>query len=209
MECHFKLLSLYKNNNLVFHVFNIYLNLNNAPRRLYLLVTFRISSFCFHLNPVIFKFGFPGGAVVKNAPASTRDRRCGLDPWVGKIDPLEEEVATHSSILSWRIPWTEEPVHGVTNSWTQLSYWTCTYNKAGPSEKHWPIFRWWSLLCGKSCILVLEKSILMQLNLSHTIINSKSWNAKKYMVVLTPTVSIHLWKLTSVKIKSFLITDTV
>ena len=110
MECHFKLLSLYKNNNLVFHVFNIYLNLNNAPRRLYLLVTFRISSFCFHLNPVIFKFGFPGGAVVKNAPASTRDRRCGLDPWVGKIDPLEEEMATHSSILSWRIPWTEEPV---------------------------------------------------------------------------------------------------
>ena len=100
-------------------------------------------------------------------------------------------------------------VHGFTNSWTQLSYWTCTYNKAGPSEKHWPIFRWWSLLYGKSCILVLEKSILMQLNLSHTIINSKSWNAKKYMVVLTPTVSIHLWKLTSVKIKSFLITDTV
>ena len=87
MECHFKLLSLYKNNNLVFHVFNIYLNLNNAPRRLYLLVTFRISSFCFHLNPIIFKFGFPGGTVVKNAPASTRDRRCGLDSWVGKIDP--------------------------------------------------------------------------------------------------------------------------
>ena len=25
-------------------------------------------------------------------------------------DPLEEEIATHSSILAWRIPWTEEPV---------------------------------------------------------------------------------------------------
>jgi len=32
----------------------------------------------------------------------------GFDPWVGKI-PLEKEMATHSSILTWRIPWTEEP----------------------------------------------------------------------------------------------------
>ena len=31
-----------------------------------------------------------------------------FDPWVGKI-PLEEEMATHSSILTWEIPWTEEP----------------------------------------------------------------------------------------------------
>ena len=32
--------------------------------------------------------------------------------WVhslGEEDPLEEEMATHSSILAWRIPWTEEP----------------------------------------------------------------------------------------------------
>ena len=32
--------------------------------------------------------------------------------WVqsqGREDPLEEDVATHSSILAWRIPWTEEP----------------------------------------------------------------------------------------------------
>ena len=35
-------------------------------------------------------------------------RRLGFDPWVGKI-PLEEGMATHSSILAWRIPWTEEP----------------------------------------------------------------------------------------------------
>ena len=28
---------------------------------------------------------------------------------LGREDPLEEEVATHSSILAWRIPWTEEP----------------------------------------------------------------------------------------------------
>ena len=31
-----------------------------------------------------------------------------FNPWVGK-NPLEKEMATHSSILAWRIPWTEEP----------------------------------------------------------------------------------------------------
>ena len=43
---------------------------------------------------------------------------------LGQEDPLEEKMATHSSILSWEIPWTEEPgglVHGITKSQTQLS----------------------------------------------------------------------------------------
>ena len=42
---------------------------------------------------------------VKNPPAM-------LETWVpslGQEDPLEEGMATHSSTLSWRIPWTEEP----------------------------------------------------------------------------------------------------
>ena len=30
-------------------------------------------------------------------------------PFLGREDPLEKEMATHSSILAWRIPWTEEP----------------------------------------------------------------------------------------------------
>ena len=34
--------------------------------------------------------------------------RLGFDPWVGKI-PLEKSMATHSSVLAWTIPWTEEP----------------------------------------------------------------------------------------------------
>ena len=41
---------------------------------------------------------------------------------LGQEDPLEEEMATHSSILAWRIPWTEEPGRlqsmGVTKSRT-------------------------------------------------------------------------------------------
>ena len=48
--------------------------------------------------------------VVKNPPAKAGDiRETGVVPgWVGKI-PLEESTAAHSSVLAWRIPWTEEP----------------------------------------------------------------------------------------------------
>ena len=38
---------------------------------------------------------------------------------LGQEDPLKEDMATHSSILTWKIPWTEEPdglVHGITKS---------------------------------------------------------------------------------------------
>ena len=35
-------------------------------------------------------------------------RRCSFDP-PGREDPLEKEMTTHSSILAWEIPWTEEP----------------------------------------------------------------------------------------------------
>ena len=46
--------------------------------------------------------------MVKNPPANARDARdLGLIP--GQEDPLEKEMATHSSILAWKIPWTEEP----------------------------------------------------------------------------------------------------
>ena len=43
--------------------------------------------------------GFPGGV-------------SGKEPWVqslGQEDPLQKAMATHSSVLAWRIPWTEDP----------------------------------------------------------------------------------------------------
>ena len=43
--------------------------------------------------------------LVKNVPAMQETRIQFLD----QEDPLEKEIATHSSILAWRIPWTEEP----------------------------------------------------------------------------------------------------
>ena len=46
--------------------------------------------------------GFPGGSVGKNLETQM---------WVESLgrDPLEEDIATHSSTLAWRTPWTEEP----------------------------------------------------------------------------------------------------
>ena len=49
--------------------------------------------------------GFPDGSVVKNPPAVQETRVQSL-VWE---DSLEEEMAVHSSVLAWRIPWTEEP----------------------------------------------------------------------------------------------------
>ena len=46
--------------------------------------------------------------VVKNSPANVGDIK-DLGSIPGSEDPLEKEMATHSSILAWRIPWTEEP----------------------------------------------------------------------------------------------------
>ena len=52
--------------------------------------------------------GFPGGSVIKNLPANAGESR-DLGSIPGQEDPLEEEMATHSSILAWKFPWTEEP----------------------------------------------------------------------------------------------------
>ena len=43
--------------------------------------------------------------MVKNPPANVKN----TDSNPGQEDPLETDMATHSSILAWKIPWTEEP----------------------------------------------------------------------------------------------------
>ena len=60
------------------------------------------------------KLGFPGGS-------DGKDSACKQEIWVqtlGQEDPLEKGMATHSSILVWRIPWTEEP-GGLKSMWSQ------------------------------------------------------------------------------------------
>ena len=68
--------------------------------------------------------GFPDGTVVKSLPANA-------ETWVRSLgweDLLEWEMAPYSSVLAWKIPWTEEPcvptVHGTVKSWTRLRDWT-------------------------------------------------------------------------------------
>ena len=48
--------------------------------------------------------GFPRDSVVKNLPVQEM-----LNRSLGLEDPLEKEMVTQSSILAWKIPWTEEP----------------------------------------------------------------------------------------------------
>ena len=65
-----------------------------------------LPSLCIHAHlQFVPLLGFPGGSTVKNLPAKRKT-------WVwslGGEDPLEKGLATHSSILAWRIPWTEKP----------------------------------------------------------------------------------------------------
>ena len=49
--------------------------------------------------------GFPGGLDGKESACNARERVRSLS----REDPLKKGMATHSSIVAWRIPWTEEP----------------------------------------------------------------------------------------------------
>ena len=78
------------------------------------------------------------GAMVKNPPAMQETQETQVQTLDGE-DPLEKEMATHSSILAWKIPWTETlatvcyslllkpaTVCGVAKNLTWLSNWACT-----------------------------------------------------------------------------------
>ena len=67
--------------------------------------------------------GFPGGASGKEPACQSRTKRqvllvCSL----GWEDPLQEGKATHSSILAWRIPWTEEPSGLQSIGWQRVGH---------------------------------------------------------------------------------------
>ena len=76
----------------------------------------------------IIRGAFPMAQQIKNPPALQETRIWSL----GQEDALEEGKATQSTILAWRIPWTEEPrglqFMGSQRSRTQLSDWACIYH---------------------------------------------------------------------------------
>ena len=55
-----------------------------------------------------YKGGFPSGLGVENLPAMQESQEIKVR-FLGQEDPLKEGMAIHSSVLAWRIPWTEEP----------------------------------------------------------------------------------------------------
>ena len=65
----------------------------------------KIGSWLAEKDHVMTCLGFPGGSVVKNLPAIQEMQV----RFLGGEDPLEREMAMHSSILAWEIPRTEEP----------------------------------------------------------------------------------------------------
>ena len=100
------------------------------------------------------KTGFPGGSAAKNLPAMLEM----LVQSLGKEDLLGKEMAIHSSILVWEIPWIEEPIRLQTmgsQSRTQLSAPTCTHiltHTYTPKDGKW----------NKSGLLDTVRSLLIQ-----------------------------------------------
>ena len=60
----------------------------------------------------------PVAQAVKNLPAMQETRVQSL----GREDPLEKGMATHSSILAWEIPWTEEPGRLQSMGWQRVRH---------------------------------------------------------------------------------------
>ena len=61
--------------------------------------------FIYHCHKMLYNHGFPGAQRLNTLPVMQ-------ETWVRSLvweDPLEKEMATHFSILTWRIPWIEEP----------------------------------------------------------------------------------------------------
>ena len=90
---------------------------------------FKLEKFC-HLEiflgiQLYINSGFPDGSVVKNPLAMQETQETQVRS-LGGEDPLEKEMATHTSILVWRIPWTTQSytdcvVRGIARSQTRLS----------------------------------------------------------------------------------------
>ena len=84
---------------------------SNSPSKLQLCVPF--SRICWSVSFILY-VGLLGGLAVKNLPANAGDEGSILRS--GRF--LETEMATHSSISVWEIPWTEEP-GGLQSMWSQ------------------------------------------------------------------------------------------
>ena len=75
-----------------------------------------------NLHPVKFRLSFPGGSVVSKNKNKNKKPHLPMQETLDQEDPMEKEMATHSSILAWRMPRTGEtgglPSMGSQKNWT-------------------------------------------------------------------------------------------
>ena len=90
----------------------------------------KLGDWDWHINTTVYKMGFPGGTSGKEICQCRRH-----ETWVqslGQEDSLKKGMATHSSILAWRVPWTEQPGRPqsmgskrVGHDWVTNTHFTC------------------------------------------------------------------------------------
>ena len=91
------------------------------------------------------------------------------DTWVqslGQEDPLEKEMATHSSTLAWRVPWTEEPGRLQSMGLQRVGHdWATSLSLTIQSSNHSPslVFtqRSWNLSLCKTCIRIFIAAVVI------------------------------------------------
>ena len=82
------------------------------------------------------KMGFPGGLAGREPACQCRKHKRSQVQSLGEEDPLAKEMATHSSILSWKIPWTEEPGRLQFMGSQRVGHdWTCTHSEDKREER--------------------------------------------------------------------------
>ena len=67
---------------------------------------------CVSIRSVVSAFSLPHGLWASLVAQTVKVSVCNEETWVRSLgweDPLEKEMAAHSSILAWKIPWTVEP----------------------------------------------------------------------------------------------------
>ena len=87
---------------------------------------------------------------------------------LGQEDPLEKEMATHSSILAWRIPWTEEP------GWLQSMQ--C---------KEWDMTEWWTHYPAFSCHLLISYASVRSIPFLSFIEPIFAWNLHFFLCMVS------------------------
>ena len=116
------------------------------------------------------------------------------ETWIqslGQADLLEKEMATHSSILAWKIPWVGEPgratVHGVTKSWTWLSDFTSLLGrKVMTSLDH--------ILKSRDVTLPTNVHLVKAMVFPVVMYGCKSWTVKKAEHQRIDAVELWCWR---------------